>query len=80
MNEPIFRYIVVLLAAIVMIRIVLSINFEKKPEEPEDKSQPGEILNESENQVDQTGTAEFSQEVSEDDKIKNSKVKEDDNE
>ena len=77
MNEPIFRYIVVLLAAIVMIRIVLSINFEKKPE---DKSQPGEILNESENQVDQTGTAEFSQEVSEDDKIKNSKVKEDDNE
>ena len=63
-----------------MIRIVLSINFEKKPEEPEDKSQPGEILNESENQVDQTGTAEFSQEVSEDDKIKNSKVKEDDNE
>ena len=77
MNEPIFRYIVVLLAVIVMIRIVLSLNFNKKQE---DKTQPDETVNESEKEVDQTETANITHEVREDHKIEDSKVQEDDNE
>ena len=58
MAEPIFRYIVVLVAAIVVIRILLGISASKMQENNSKIDQAA-----MENQVDQTDTPEVDQEV-----------------
>lgn len=60
MTEPIFRYIVVLLAVVVVLRILLNIPVGKKQE---DNDQPIDVVLEGEATVDEMIQHEIEQEV-----------------
>ena len=71
MAEPIFRYIVVLVAAIVVIRILLGISASKMQENNRKIDQAA-----MENQVDQTNKPELDQVVDLKSQVKNSENEE----
>lgn len=77
MVEPIFRYIVVLVAVIVIIRILLGISASKMQE---NKSQPGETTLESSGVVEPAETLNTEQEIFTDSQIPDQQDEKTDNE